>query len=198
MGGEKLLATWKERQDAVLSIMDDKDLFERLFKYGIKRLKVKFNVRYDLHRGFRGLMMDDLLSEVLQSFLTESGGRNWNKTRFPEFRVQLVSAFDSHICNTVSKMLGDVIATVSDENIIDFQDDDDNYNRLINICLETLEEHGASYEELQLFEPYYIHGMKRSDVAKQFNMSLDEVTKMKTKLAQKLPLLRNALNNTEL
>lgn len=191
------LATLKERQDAIQSIMEEEDLFEQLFKYGIYRLKMKLNVRYDLQRGFRGLMMEDLISELLQSFVTNDGGRNWNKTKFPDFKKQLLSAFDSHLCNTVNKELEKTIATVGEENIMDAPDNG-HYDKLINVCLETLENHGASYEELQLFEPYYIHGMKRNDIAVLLKISVEEVTKAKTKLTQKLPLLRNALNNSEL
>ncbi|MGV3629876.1 MAG: hypothetical protein ACO1O6_01645 [Bacteroidota bacterium] len=192
------IATYQEIVKAVELIMADKTAINDLFKYGIYRLKNKFNITYDLERGFRGLMMEDMISELLQSFVSKDEGRNWNKTNFPEFRKQLLSAFDSHLCNSVNKHFDNVAATVSDEHIEYKELDTSAYNELINLCLETLESHGATYEELQLFEPYFINGMKRADVAAHLNMSVADVTKIKTKLTEKLPLLRNVITNSEL
>jgi len=189
---EEILATPQERERAVQGVMSEQ-FFEDLFKYGIYRLKSKFNITYDLHRGFRGIMLEDLRSEVLSAFIRPNG-RNWNKSNFPEFKDQVLSAYDSHICNTIEKEFDKASQTdrIPDENF-DQKDSSNAYEELLNSIIEILGELGCSDEEILLFEPYYVNKMKRSDIATAFKMSVSEVTNIGKQLDRKIPVLRYEL-----
>lgn len=97
---DKDIAELSETKEALEKIINH-DFYDGLFKYGIYRLRTKFSIKYDLHRGFRGLMLQDLISQLIGAFL--EGKRNWNKTKFPNFKDQFLSSYDSHISNSISK-----------------------------------------------------------------------------------------------
>lgn len=192
---DKILATNIEVQKAIQEVLTP-ELNKLLIKYSIYRINTKFNIKYDLNRGFRGIMVEDMISELMLSFIRNDGGRNWNKTEFPDFKAQIFSALDSHICNTIDKELFKTILTDSDlekKNIK--QDDNDNYEELLQYSIDFLSKLGASDEELLLFEPYIVHEMKRVDIAKEFGITEQEATNIKKKLDRKIPALREYIKN---
>ena len=169
---------------------------ERLIKYVIIRINTKFNIKYDLNRGFRGIMVEDMISELMLSFVKNDGGRNWNKLEFPDFIEQVISSLDSHISNTIKKELEKTAQ--SNTNIEDCKisaEDNGDYEELLELSLKFLEKLGASDEELLLFEPYIVHGMKRSDIAKENGITEQEATNIKKRLVRRLPALKEMIKN---
>lgn len=193
----KILATDNELQKAVQEVFTP-DFNKILIKYSIYRINTKFNIKYDLHRGFRGIMVEDMISELMLSFITNDSGRNWNKTEFPDFKKQIFSALDSHIFNTIEKELGKTIQTNTD---IEKQDialcENDDYEELLQYLIDVLTSLGSSDDEILLFEPYVIHKMKRSDIAKEFGITEQEATNIKKKLDRKIPILREHIKKLE-
>ena len=192
---DKILATNIEVQKAIQKELTP-EFYEILIKYSIYRINTKFNIKYDLNRGFRGIMVEDMISELMSSFVKNDGGRNWNKTDFPDFKKQIFSSLDSHIYNTIEKELGKAILT---DSIIDKQNlaqpENDNYEELLKYSMDFLSKNGASDEEILLFEPYVVHGMKRADIAKEFGITEQEATNIKKKLDRKIPALREHIKN---
>mgnify|MGYP003624379281 CR=1 FL=1 len=192
---EKILAANTELQDAVQEVFTP-EFNSRLIKYAIYRINTKFDIKYDLSRGFRGIMVEDMISELMLSFVREDGGRNWNKTMFPDFIEQVISSLDSQISNTIDKELEKTAQ--SNTNIEDCNisaEDNGNYEELLELSLKFLEEQGASDEELLLFEPYVVHGMKRSDIAKENGITEQEATNIKKRLVRRMPALREMLKD---
>ncbi len=101
---DKILASNTELQDAVKEVFTP-EFNKRLIKYAIFRINTKFDIKYDLNRGFRGIMVEDIISELMLSFVRMDGGRNWNKAKFPNFIEQVISSLDSHIFNIIDKEL---------------------------------------------------------------------------------------------
>ena len=192
---EKILATNTELQKAVQEVFTP-EFNERLIKYAIIRINTKFNIKYDLNRGFRGIMVEDMISELMLSFIKNGGGRNWNKSEFPDFIEQVISSLDSQISNTITKELEKTAQ--SNTNIEDCKisaEDDGDYDELLDFSLKFLEEQGASDEELLLFEPYIVHGMKRSDISKENGITEQEATNIKKRLVRRLPALKEMIKN---
>ncbi len=100
---ENIFATIEEKRSAIENTFS-KNLYNKLIKYSIYRMKTVFNIQYNLEKGFRGLMIEDIINDVISSFF-KADGRNWNKSKFPLFIKQLYSSLDSQICNTISKEL---------------------------------------------------------------------------------------------
>lgn len=192
---EKILATNTELQKAVQEVFTP-EFNERLIKYAIIRINTKFNIKYDLNRGFRGIMVEDMISELMLSFIKNGEGRNWNKSEFPDFIEQVISSLDSQISNTITKELEKTAQ--SNTNIEDCKisaEDNGDYDELLDLSLKFLEEQGASDEELLLFEPYIVHGMKRSDIAKENGITEQEATNIKKRLVRRLPALKEMIKN---
>ncbi len=187
-----IFATIEEKRNAIEQILS-MGLYDKLIKYSIYRMKAVFNIQYNLDKGFRGLMIEDIINDVLTSFF-KSDGRNWNKSKFPLFIKQLYSSLDSQICNTISKELRKTIITdtYSDEDS-PIDNDDNDYQELISIVTEILTDLNATDEEILLFEPYVVNGMKREDIAKLFGISVIDVTNLKKKLDRKLPILKEKI-----
>lgn len=192
---DKILATPKELQNAVQEIFTP-EFHKILIKYAIYRIKTKFNIDYDLNRGFRGIMVEDIINELMLSFIKVDGGRNWNKSEFKNFKDQVFSSLDSHIYNVISKEFNKAAQTnlIEEEHNSDI-DNNTNYEELLDYSINFLKELGASDDELLLFEPYVVHKMKRADVAKEFGITEQEATNIKKKLDRKIPALRQKLNN---
>lgn len=192
---DKILATNIEVRKAVQKAFTP-EFNKYLIKYSIYRINTKFNIKYDLNRGFRGIMVEDMIAELMLSFVKNEGGRNWNKTEFPDFKAQIFSALDSHICNTIVKEFDKTILTDFDLEKQDIkQVDNDNYEELLQHSTNFLSNQGASDEEILLFEPYVVHKMKRADIAKEFGITEQEATNIKKKLDRKIPALREHINN---
>ncbi|NVK84837.1 MAG: hypothetical protein HWE21_10985 [Cytophagia bacterium] len=150
-----------------------------------------FKIKYDLERGFRGILIEDLISETAESFLKDKG-RNWNMTDFPDFKKQFLSALDSHLYNSIKKELGKHIDTeLFPENDTTKAADDSSYKQDLSILTDILIALGASDDELLIFEPYYIHKMKREEIATLMDKSVTEVSNIKKQLDRKLPILRS-------
>jgi hypothetical protein len=192
---EKILATNSELQKAVQEVFTP-EFNKILIKYSIYRINTKFNIKYDLNRGFRGIMVEDMIGELMLSFVKNDGGRNWNKKEFSSFKDQIFSSLDSHISNTISKEFGKMSQT--NENIDNHNlssEDNTNYEELLENSLNYLSEAGATDEELLLFEPYVVHNMKRADVAKEFGITEQEATNIKKKLDRKISGLRERIKS---
>ncbi len=141
-------------------------------------------------------MVEDMISELMLSFVKNDGGRNWNKLEFPDFIEQVISSLDSHISNTIKKELEKTAQ--SNTNIEDCKisaKDNGDYEELLELSLKFLEKLGASDEELLLFEPYIVHGMKRSDIAKENGITEQEATNIKKRLVRRLPALKEMIKN---
>jgi hypothetical protein len=61
---DKILATNIEVQKAIQKELTP-EFYEILIKYSIYRINTKFNIKYDLNRGFRGIMVEDMISELM-------------------------------------------------------------------------------------------------------------------------------------
>ncbi|MCK9617610.1 MAG: hypothetical protein M0R21_07210 [Lentimicrobiaceae bacterium] len=187
---DKILATTNELRKAVQEVFTP-EFNKILIKYSIYKINTKFNIKYDLNRGLRGIMVEDIISELMLSFVRNDGGRNWNKTEFPDFKDQIFSALDSQIFNTIEKEYSKTIQTNSDiEKQNDVLMEDNHYDELLQYSLDFLTKLGASDDEILLFEPYIIHKMKRADIAKEFGITEQEATNIKKKLDRKIPVLR--------
>ncbi|NOU17357.1 MAG: hypothetical protein HOO91_07360 [Bacteroidales bacterium] len=190
---DKILATTNELRNAIQEVFTP-EFTKILIKYSIYRINTKFNIKYDLNRGLRGIMVEDIISELMLSFVRNDGGRNWNKTEFPDFKNQIFSALDSQIFNTIEKEYSKAIHTNSDiEKQSDILIEDNHYDELIQYSLDFLTKLGASDDEILLFEPYIIHKMKRADIAKEFGITEQEATNIKKKLDRKIPVLREQI-----
>lgn len=165
-----------------------------LIRYAIARIHQKFNIKYDLQRGFRGIMVEDIISDLMLSFIREDGGRNWNKAKFPDFKKQVISSLDSHIFNTIEKELEKTAQTNTRIDNLDITEEDSvSYEEILDNSHKILTDLGATDEEILMFEPFVIHKMKRSDIAKEFGISEKEVTNIKKRLDRKIPKLRERI-----
>ena len=192
---DKILATNAELRKAVIEVFTP-EFNKRLIKYSIYRIYTQFNIKYDLERGFRGIMVEDMISELMLSFVRDNEGRNWNKTKFPAFQEQVFSSLDSHIFNTLEKELEKTAKSNTKTDSYDLvSEDNTNYEELLEFSVDFLTKHGATDDEVLLFEPYVVHKMKRADVAKEFGISEQEATNIKKKLDRKIPALREQLKN---
>lgn len=194
---DKILVSNTELQAAVKEVFTP-EFNKRLIKYAIVRINTKFDIKYDLNRGFRGIMVEDIISELMLSFVRIDGGRNWNKAKFPNFIEQVISSLDSHIFNTIDKELEKTAqsnTSIEDCNLYD--EDNSGYDELLDLSLKILEEQGASDDELLLFEPYVVHKMRRADIAKENGITEQEATNIKKRLERKIPALREAIKNIE-
>jgi len=189
----KILATSNELRKAVQEVITP-EFNKILIKYSIYRINTKFNIKYDLNRGLRGIMVEDIISELMLSFVRNDGGRNWNKSEFPNFKDQIFSALESQIFNTIEKEYSKTIQTNSDiEKQSDVLMEDNHYDELLQYSLDFLTKLGASDDEILLFEPYIIHKMKRADIAREFGITEQEATNIKKKLDRKIPVLREQI-----
>ena len=103
------ISTFKEKSDAIKKTITPIFL-KKMITYSIFRFDKFFDIKFDLEKGFRGIMIEDMIAETIEAFL-KPNGRNWNKTRFPDFEKQFVSSLDSVISNNVKKELGKVNQT---------------------------------------------------------------------------------------
>lgn len=193
---DKILATNTELQKAVQEVFTP-DFNKILIKYSIYRINTKFNIKYDINRGFRGIMVEDMIADLMLSFVRNDGGRNWNKKEFPDFKNQIFSSLDSHIYNTIEKELSKTIQTNANIENNDVAPENDDYEELLEISIDFLYKLGASDEEILLFEPYVVHKMKRADIAKEFGITEHEATNIKKKLDRKIPALREHIKKLE-
>lgn len=194
---DKILATTIVLQKAIQEVFTP-EFNKLLIKYSIIRINTKFNFKYDLDRGFRGIMVEDLIADLMLSFVRNDGGRNWNKKEFPNFKNQIFSSLDSHIYNTIDKELVKTAQTNANIENNDVATENDGYEELLEFSIDYLTELGASDEEILLFEPYVVHKMKRADIAKEFGITEQEATNIKKKLDRKIPILREHLKKLEL
>lgn len=167
-----------------------KEFHESLIKYSLKRLHTHFNIKYDFNKGIRGIMIEDMIQETLERLVKE-GGRNWYKDKFDDIRLQIISSLDSIIYKTVNKHLAISSNTfeIFDNDEIESTDDRE-YSAILEICHKELTRLDSTDEEILLFEPYIIQGMKRQDLSDLFGISLNELTNIKKRLDRKLPLLK--------
>lgn len=188
----KKVATFEEKSKAIQDVFTP-EFYTCIYKHAIVRLKRVFNIKYNLEKGFRGIMIEDFISDTVESFL-RIDGRNWYIDKFPDFKKQFISALDSVISNTLkvefekTKDTFEILESDSNESL-----DDSDYNELLSTCLEELKLLGATDDELLLFEPYIINGMKREDLSKLLGISIVELTNIKKKLDRKLPKIGEKL-----
>lgn len=182
------IATQIEINEALTKFLKNDEVYN-LIKYGIARLFYKFKIEYDKGRGIFGITIEDMIEETNMAFLSENR-RNWYKSRYPDFKDQYYSAFDSVISNTVNKYLEkannhspilDTDAYIApDENAFEEQKD---------LLIKELYKMGATDEEILLFEPYYIDQMKRYDIALLMGLSVKNITDIKKRLDRKLMVI---------
>ncbi len=186
------VATFDEKCRALQEIYTS-EFYTVLFKHAIIRLKTVFNIKYNKERGFRGIMIEDVINDTIESFLRD-GGRQWYPEKFPDFRKQIISGLDSVIYNTLNAELEKASDTFEIlEHDSDMSEDDEKYKLLLSACHIELESMGATDVELLLFEPYIINEMKRNDLSRLLGISNEELTNIKKRLDRKLPLIKEKL-----
>ena len=186
------VATSEEIHVAIQNALT-KEFYELLVKHCLKRLGSVFKIKYNFEKGIRGIMIDDMIQETIASLL-KNGGRNWYKDKFNDIKLQIISSLDSVISNTVSTHLkkdNNTFEIFENEEIEII--DNEEYNNLLEICHEELKRLESNDDEMLLFEPYIIQGMKRQDLSDLFGVSLSELTNIKKRLDRKLPLLKEKL-----
>lgn len=186
------IATSKEICAAIQEAIT-KEFYELLVKHCLIRLRSVFHIKYNFEKGIRGIMIQDMIQETLESLIKE-GGRNWYKDKFEDIKLQIISSLDSVISNTVSTHLEKDNKTfeIFENDEIEIIDNEE-YNNLLEICHEELKRLNSTDDEILLFEPYIIQGMKRQDLSDLFGISLNELTNIKKRLNGKLPLLKTKL-----
>lgn len=186
------IATSEETSLAIQNALT-KEFFDTLVKYSLKRLYTHSGIIYNFEKGIRGIMIEDMIQQTLEGLIKE-GGRNWYKDRFDDIKLQIISSLDSVISNTVSTHLDKDNKTfeIFENEEVEFTDDEE-YNSILEVCHEELKRLDSTDEEMLLFEPYIIQGMKRQDLSDLFGISLNELTNIKKKLDRKLPLLKAKL-----
>ncbi|PXY41850.1 hypothetical protein DMB65_04605 [Flavobacterium cheongpyeongense] len=186
------VATFDEKCRALQEVYTS-EFYAILFKHAIIRLKTVFGIKYNHQKGFRGIMIEDMINDTIEAFLRE-GGRNWYLDKFPDFRKQIISALDSVISNTLNAELDKANETFEImDNDVEMSFDDSDYQSLLSICHDELTAMGATDDELLLFEPYIINGMKRNDLSELLGIGIDELTNIKKRLDRKLPFIKEKL-----
>ncbi|MFV8323538.1 hypothetical protein [Flavobacterium sp. LS2R12] len=186
------VATFDEKCRALQEVYTS-EFYAILFKHAIIRLKTVFGIKYNHQKGFRGIMIEDMINDTIEAFLRE-GGRNWYLDKFPDFRKQIISALDSVISNTLNAELDKANETFEImDNDVEMSFDDSDYQALLSICHDELTAMGATDDELLLFEPYIINGMKRNDLSELLGIGIDELTNIKKRLDRKLPFIKEKL-----
>src|SRR5690554_90214 len=186
------VATFEEKYKALQEVYTS-DFYAILFKHAIIRLKTVFGIKYNYQKGFRGIMIEDMINDTIEAFLRE-GGRNWYLDKFPDFRKQIISALDSVISNTLNAELDKANETFEIlDNDVEMSFDDSDYQSLLSICHDELTAMGATDDELLLFEPYIINGMRRNDLSELLGIGIDELTNIKKRLDRKLPFIKAKL-----
>lgn len=166
------------------------DFYDSLVKHCLKRLSSVFHIKYDFDKGIRGIFIEDMIQDTLESLIKE-GGRNWYKDKFGDIKLQIISSLDSVISNTISTHLKKDNKTFEIfENEEIEVDNDEEYEQLLDVCITELKILKATNEEIQLFEPYVIHEMKRKDLSELLGISLLELTNIKKRLDRKLPSIK--------
>lgn len=190
--GNREIATSEEICVAIQEALT-KEFFELLLKHSLIRLDSVFHIKYDFEKGIRGIMVEDIIQETLES-LIKDGGRNWYKDKYDDIKLQIISSLDSVISNTVSTHLE------KNNNTFEFFDneeientDNEEYDNLLEICHDELKRLDCTDEEILLFEPYIIQGVKRQVLSDLFGISINELTNIKKRLDRKLPLLKTKL-----
>lgn len=164
-----------------------------LFKHAVVRLWTVFKIKYNPEKGFRGIMVEDMINDTMEAFLKE-GGRQWYIEKHTDFRKQVISALDSVISNTLSAELEKVKDTFEIlDNDSEMSFDDSDYQSWLSVCHDELTSMDATDEELLLFEPYIINGMKRKDLSELLGISNEELTNIKKRLDRKLPFIKEKL-----
>ena len=193
---KRKIASFKEKLHEIEKVYTD-TFYRMLYKYSLYRIKSVFNINYNTEKGIRGVKIEDLISETIESFLKENG-RKWYKDKFPDFKKQFISALDSVIYNFIKgkKELEKENRTwqlLECDGVV--YEDNSEYEEMIDKCYDVLEELDASDEEILLFEPYLIHGMKRRDLEKEFGISSQDLTNIKKRLDRKIPLIQDKLRD---
>ena len=186
-------ASAEEISAAVSSLITD-EFFKKLVAYTIKRLLFQFQIIYDPDRGFKGHMVEDIVSNLFSSFLND-GGRNWYKNKYPDFKKQFYSALDSEISNIVS---GNFVKAENIEiddvgSVLDFTSIE--YLELYNHCISHLEKSGADIDELLVFE-CMAKGMVRREIAEELKIPPENVTIIRKRLDRKINPLRKQLESS--
>lgn len=186
------IATSEEIYVAIQNALT-KEFYKLLVKHCLKRLSSVFKIKYNFEKGIRGIMIDDMIQETLEG-LIKDGGRNWYKDKFDDIKLQIISSLDSVISNTVSTHLEKDNKTfeIFENEEIEIINNEE-YDNLLEICHEELKRLDSTDDEMLLFEPYIIQGMKRQDLSDLFGISLSELTNIKKRLDRKLPLLKAKL-----
>ena len=183
------IASQAEVNEAIQQLFNDKTSVI-LYKYGITRLKGFFNIQYDEEKGLNGFTLHDLIQETTESFIVP-GRRHWYKDKFPCFKDQYFSAFDSVISNEVNKMKKfkfelQFIEDLDSDKLVA----DDNYQEHYDILIEELKKLNASDDEILLFDAIYIDGMKRQQAGIELNKTVEEITDIRKRLDRKLAKIR--------
>lgn len=177
------IASQTEINDALINFLQHEEI-TTITKYGIARLFFKF--RYDIDKGIFGITIEDMIQEINMAFSSEKR-RKWNKSRFPNFKKQYYSTFDSVIYNTVKKYLekANNHSPILDADAF-VAPDDHAFEEQKELLMNELYKMGATDEEVLLFEPYYIDQMKRHDIAVLMGLSTQKITDIKKRLDRKL------------
>lgn len=180
-------------QEEINLAMDNfctKNEWKLLARYCAYRLIKVFGFNYNPNLGINGYTFEDLIQETNLAFCSVDR-RNWNKSKFPCFRDQYYNTLDSVIYSAIKKYfeeykkfenykfheLQESILTEDHYNEFDFH-----WRRFQNLMNGL----GGSQEELEIFDAYFIQGLKREEIAKIFNLSPQQITVIKKRLDRRL------------
>lgn len=188
---EREIASVEEIEEALTKVLT-KDFYKKLMAYTIKRFKVKFGIKYDTVHGYKGLMVEDIISNLMLSFL-DKGGRSWYKDSFPQFESQIFSALDSEVYNLVKRVYAiSEKVDVEETPIIDFHNQE--FVEIQNFCTDFLINKGADADELLVFDCLSKGILVRSEIAKELKIPPESVTYIRKRLNKKILLLRQELS----
>jgi hypothetical protein len=185
----KILATREELNQAVRELNNKKEI-EIMVKYCIFKLAKKYKIKYNEDTGIDGITIMDLIQETNLSFCTDKR-RNWYKSSLSSFRKQFYGALDSVIGTAVKKYY----KNLDKKNaywLVNYADSVDpatakndfylHWNKFKNDMIEI----GASQLEIEIFDAYFIQGLKRNEIAEIFKHTPQQITVIKKRIDRHL------------
>lgn len=142
----------------------------------------------------------DVVYDVLLGIQREEGGRNWDKSKYPQFDQFLFGAVKSHISNAYKKHKNSKVAesghlatyhSIPVEMEVVEEIDFAVAKKQALVCLQEL---GGDAEEECVFECWCDGTTKPQEIAEFFDVPVETVYKATKRLIRKLHLIQERLN----